>query len=1057
MQKTILVLDENSMIHGLIETAVSMSKIELHVFHEENYELFFDKTKEVRPDLIFMSNQEEKRNYEITQQIIKEVSDTPLILLTSAKDKIDEIQISNLGVKGYIRKPFEYKRLQNQIREVFGNGFFDDLQENSNQSNLYEDSEKPIKNLQFIDNDLLDLMSQEKSEPEEKDLTIDDLESELEPTKELESMSDTDVEEKNEVSKEEENPFESIDDNSNDQNDETDLELPSSTESQETDEVFTNQEDSQNGMPLETSNLEDLNTEEDLVEISIESDFKGEDLIDVSLEPDFKEEENIEVRLGSNPEEEEVVKINLEPDTLEDNIDEVDIALDITGNDSIEINLEENSEEEILQTKQKSALSDRIQEIDNSDSAPEELNVLEATPVQEILTENQNHSDFDEEENLDNSIVNELDISDVVLDVEEELAVDEVRIDEVTSIDSDTNQEEETENESDESEYSIEDDIDLVAIDDEVSLEIQLEDELETDDEDFDEETSLEIPLNDEQETDEDDSLEVDLGKNVDFSEGSSLDETDATETNLETKSELDTNKESQDLEEKKSNFYQDPLTPSEENDEYKFSDMEDELSFEEESNEKTESTQPASIQKTVGLKQVIKAHHILSDKIESERPIIENEILLSDVPLEDPLLEETQSEPHVDEDVGEELIEDAAMPEVTSEVFSLKDLHIDNDETEDKDIEQSNTQEEENFLYLEDDQIEIRDEDLYVKVNIQEGEILTENEMDPFPDLGHETEDQIIFQPKENESTSIPEINDSIDTPQDDGEISNEEDQLDLDQIDEPIVASDEALLDDEVVEESDLAEFLKDDLEDTTETVEVQNLNEDEMDLIKSVEEMEALDVVLPEQEKFDREKISLEESEQEKTGFSKHDEESSTEESVDEINLASLGHLSDDEILEKMEPLNTIDFENSDEDQIDLDEIQPLSPDPEGDEAFSSEEITFSDEGEKKSTFQENTTTDHLDSNQKTKQTSPEEDLSSGIDILGDKEYLKKLSKKPILMGTSNTDSEIQSLLNSEIRKRLGEVIGEVISETVQSTIQELLPEMMNKIIKEELENK
>ncbi len=173
MHKTILVLEESQMVHDLFESALPEDFSNWTIEHESTPDNYLSKSKETSPDIIFLSNQDQKRNYATVKDIkaYPEFANTPILLLTSAKDKFDENLLQSIGIRGYVRKPFEMATLQKQIDIVLRE------QEKARRKKPKDE----LKNLNVIDDELLELVSG-KTEPI---VTIDNLEEELDPTLQL--------------------------------------------------------------------------------------------------------------------------------------------------------------------------------------------------------------------------------------------------------------------------------------------------------------------------------------------------------------------------------------------------------------------------------------------------------------------------------------------------------------------------------------------------------------------------------------------------------------------------------------------------------------------------------------------------------------------------------------------------------------------------------------------------------------------------------------------------------------------------------------------------------
>ena len=117
MSQLILVLEENPEIQSLIAASLKASAIS--VTQESNPDLFVQQALNLEPDLILLSNSGGDQNYKNCREIRKDpqLKHIPIILLVNPKDELDEKIISELGIDGLLRKPFEASMLQEQLSQ----------------------------------------------------------------------------------------------------------------------------------------------------------------------------------------------------------------------------------------------------------------------------------------------------------------------------------------------------------------------------------------------------------------------------------------------------------------------------------------------------------------------------------------------------------------------------------------------------------------------------------------------------------------------------------------------------------------------------------------------------------------------------------------------------------------------------------------------------------------------------------------------------------------------------------------------------------------------------
>ncbi len=117
MSQLILALEENPEIQSLIAASLKASAIS--VTQESNPDLFVQQALNLEPDLILLSNSGGDQNYKNCREIRKDpqLKNIPIILLVNPKDELDEKIISELGIDGLLRKPFEASMLQEQLSQ----------------------------------------------------------------------------------------------------------------------------------------------------------------------------------------------------------------------------------------------------------------------------------------------------------------------------------------------------------------------------------------------------------------------------------------------------------------------------------------------------------------------------------------------------------------------------------------------------------------------------------------------------------------------------------------------------------------------------------------------------------------------------------------------------------------------------------------------------------------------------------------------------------------------------------------------------------------------------
>ncbi|MBF0350670.1 MAG: hypothetical protein HQM11_06540 [SAR324 cluster bacterium] len=158
MLKSVLVLEESSTIQGLVASALKESQLTIH--QEQQSEKFLARTKQVVPDLILLSNSEQQRNYSTCKQLLKEqkLSRIPVILMVNARDTIEEKNLKDLGIRNYIRKPFEASILQDQIKHYIPSAFLMPSAMEFQNALSFEERHDAEEDFSVFDDEMIDLI-----------------------------------------------------------------------------------------------------------------------------------------------------------------------------------------------------------------------------------------------------------------------------------------------------------------------------------------------------------------------------------------------------------------------------------------------------------------------------------------------------------------------------------------------------------------------------------------------------------------------------------------------------------------------------------------------------------------------------------------------------------------------------------------------------------------------------------------------------------------------------------------------------------------------------------
>ena len=159
MNKSILVLDENSVVHGLIASALDIDGLTLH--HEFNPNRFVARAQETRPDLILLSNTDGKAGYRVCRNLkgAQTTAGVPLVLLANSSDALSAQILDDLGVDGVIRKPFEASDLQMQVSkhlnliDLVGSAY-----EYRKSQSMRDDDSNPLAAIDVLDSEVLGML-----------------------------------------------------------------------------------------------------------------------------------------------------------------------------------------------------------------------------------------------------------------------------------------------------------------------------------------------------------------------------------------------------------------------------------------------------------------------------------------------------------------------------------------------------------------------------------------------------------------------------------------------------------------------------------------------------------------------------------------------------------------------------------------------------------------------------------------------------------------------------------------------------------------------------------
>jgi len=382
MSQLILVLEENPEIQSLIAASLKASAIS--VTQESNPDLFVQQALNLEPDLILLSNSGGDQNYKNCREIRKDpqLKNIPIILLVNPKDELDEKIISELGIDGLLRKPFEASMLQEQLSQFVtlddnfgiepdneGEDFKIDMSSIDNQLNDIKEGEQEVNSPVEEGSQVTEELEQNALEPKFASSAGSEMDSMILDDISKDTVKKAEVElDENEITS---NGLEVINDEemTMDNGFEFDLKLDEDgieidSEEVVTDTVKTETDPASTGLAqLKDSGLEDKYAESRL---KVEGEKKEQDLkapADIDLEVnDFEDLDDI---WSHSPELDQTPREGLTDISLE----EEDIKPEIPENLS---SFEEPAEPSIQDTDSDSKItSESVQELDNYELEPD--------------------------------------------------------------------------------------------------------------------------------------------------------------------------------------------------------------------------------------------------------------------------------------------------------------------------------------------------------------------------------------------------------------------------------------------------------------------------------------------------------------------------------------------------------------------------------------------------------------------------------------------------------------------------------------------------------------
>ncbi len=114
MSNTILVLDDNPLVHSLAAAALAASEVTL--LHEFSPTRFIEQAVTTKPEMILLGSLAQDTEFKICNKLLEILPDTVMLLMVDSMGNGTSMQeIESLPVHGVIQKPFESSELQHHV------------------------------------------------------------------------------------------------------------------------------------------------------------------------------------------------------------------------------------------------------------------------------------------------------------------------------------------------------------------------------------------------------------------------------------------------------------------------------------------------------------------------------------------------------------------------------------------------------------------------------------------------------------------------------------------------------------------------------------------------------------------------------------------------------------------------------------------------------------------------------------------------------------------------------------------------------------------------------
>ena len=114
----VLIIENDEETLGEMELSLNMCLPDFHMVTDNSVNNCIEIIKDKRPDLVIVDMDTVKDDGFNLLGKIKGISDTPVIILSSAKEENEEIKALEMGIVEYIKKPFRQLEFMARTRAL---------------------------------------------------------------------------------------------------------------------------------------------------------------------------------------------------------------------------------------------------------------------------------------------------------------------------------------------------------------------------------------------------------------------------------------------------------------------------------------------------------------------------------------------------------------------------------------------------------------------------------------------------------------------------------------------------------------------------------------------------------------------------------------------------------------------------------------------------------------------------------------------------------------------------------------------------------------------------